>query len=124
MHRIYKLPQIHPAERVISVLEDMGLRAGWANGWVSGVVNFISNNRICLNQYNFEPADRKAEWLSYHSPRIAVVSVDGLDAPQQIQRLLIGLEKIGYHPFARWRFKAGWSIIELHLSAVETGSAF
>ena len=66
-----------------------------------------------MNQYNLKPLDRKAEWLAYHSPRIAVVSVDGLDPPPLIQELVNKLENIGYHPFILRRFNEGWTVIEL-----------
>ncbi len=116
VHRVHKIPAHHPAEQVIAALDHLGLKAGWANGWVSGAVDFISGDRIYLNQYNFEPADRKAEWLAYHSPRIAVVSVDGLDRPELIRELLSKLENLGYHSSGGFRFKEGWTLIELRKS--------
>ena len=112
-HRIATLPEVHPAERIIQVLDELNLKAGWANRWVSDAVNFFSNGHVCLNQYQFEPIDRKAEWLAHNSPRIAVISVEWLDRPQNIQLLLQKLEQIGYQPTSNYHFKEGWSLVEL-----------
>jgi hypothetical protein len=118
IQRVDGFPKIHPADRIVSVLEDLDLREGWANYWVAGAANFLSQDRVRLNQYNSKPFDRKAEWLAYHSPRVALVSVDGLDEPGQIRQLINKLGEIGYHPWVLRRFNEGWSVLELRRGAV------
>jgi hypothetical protein len=116
LHRIIEIPETHPLDKIIQVLDQIDLKSGWANYWVADGVNYLSGNQICLNEYNGDynghPVDRKAEWLAYHNPKIGVVAVDGLDRPQSIHELMMALVKIGYHPVAQWVFKEGWSVTE------------
>jgi hypothetical protein len=102
---------VHPAQLIANRLEGMGLKAGFANYWVSQPVRYFSRDQILLNSYNGRPISRRAEIAARNSHEIALVWLKGLDNPDELKEVSSQIESLGYRlSFMQSYSEEGWSI--------------
>jgi hypothetical protein len=109
--RLERAPAAHPAKVVLEGLREMGLRAGYANYWVSEPVRFLSRDQTALTPYNKPPFSRSAFSKAHHEAEIAFVVLEGLDLPEQVSAAVGQIQKSGYKLVRRKDFENGWFVL-------------
>lgn len=101
----------HPAQHIASRLEEMGLKAGFSEYWVSEPVRYFSKDRVLLNPYDVPPLSRRVEWASKNTDNIALVWLEGLDRPNLWGEVTRQIQSLNYHPLFKQNYpEEGWSV--------------
>lgn len=111
--RLSHLPQRSAFQVVEDGLSSRGIRAGYANSWVSEGLRYLSGGRVLLSPTNVPPVSRKAYAAAHQDARVALVLVDSMDPAGKTSVLLGEIIANGYRPVGRWRTAVpGWSFVE------------
>ncbi len=101
----------HPGAHIAVCLEQAGIRAGFANYWVSETVRYFSRNQILIAAYNRTPLSREAIAAAQNSREIGLIWVEGLDGPQALFEVEGQLRGLSYRLDHRVDFnQEGWSV--------------
>ncbi|MGH7739377.1 MAG: hypothetical protein ACREL1_04450 [bacterium] len=103
--------RIHPGAYISERLEQLGIKAGFANYWVSETVRYFSQDQILIEPYNHSPISRKTLEAAQNSPKIGLIWLDGLDRPSAFPEIEKQLRSLNYKSAGRINFPGeGWRI--------------
>jgi hypothetical protein len=101
----------HPGAYIAQRLEQMGIRAGFANYWVSEPIRYFSNDQVLIVAYNHPPISRKATFAAQNSREIGLVWLKGLDRPENLPEIENQLWALNYRPGRQFDFTSeGWDV--------------
>jgi len=100
----------HPGAHIAVCLERAGIRAGFANYWVSETVRYFSHDQILIAAYNRTPLSLQTITAAQNSQEIGLIWVDGLDGPQSLPVVEDQLRSLNYRLERRIDFsREGWN---------------